>query len=913
MADIIQIRGGTAAAWTAANPILANKELGVETDTNFMKIGNGVTAWNSKAYISFGIAEAPSDGKFYNRRNAAWVEHPGDGIGFNSYLADVTLVTGFLTIANSHIVKFPTGGVFADTTSEYTLAASSGTLTLTDDSLNILCAYYNGGTPIWQVVTDMDLIDMQTRIPYCRMFKRTGSTFMHTQGFCELNTNVADRIVNRLVRTNEYAHEAGLTLSASAGNYFISAGEVWVGINEINLVAIDANTNDGFFDCMYAPTSLGTFNAGTTYAKGARVTQSAVDYISLQDGNVGNTPPNSTYWSTSISSTWGVPKAASGADPLLDNAHYMDPIGTGLVPLTAGYWNINWIYRGVEAETHTYRVLDTAQYQSSALAQTASPPNSLPALITSHAILVGRVIVQQGQTTGYVIEDSLTTKFSSGANVTNHNILGGIQGGTTNQYYHLTSAQNTLVAGMTGLDRGGFAFPYSYDFSLTTTPASGKISFNTNTITAVTTMYMNETNTDGILWDALIDTLQQDNWIYIYSRVNPAKYAAFKLSAAFTSGAGVDTIPVVYQFGAGGNFTDAEALGLAVELLSPPSAINPATETLGVAAVVGTSIKYSREDHIHPLTTPGATTQILYNNAGVGAGDANHIWDSANKRVTITGGSLAQTAIANPTAVASTLLQYVGDFGGRLMPKFMGPSGMDWPVQPHFGFQRIVTLTATGSAAAVYGAAAYALTGGTIAYVAPTTGSVANQCAKISLPTGTTAGTVAYYRPPAGDAQCYLGNAAGSGGFTFMARFGMSALTTGNRIFIGLGPRVTSTNVDPNTILNQVGLSVIASTGNWAITMNNGSGTATVTTLSSPAIALNATDLIELVMFAAPNSSTITYRVTNWSTGLQATGTLTTKVPAVNTVLVPHAWLTNNAQAAACTMWINRMYLETDY
>ena len=51
MADIIQIRRDTAANWTSANPTLAQGELGVETDTDKIKIGDGSTAWTSLSYI----------------------------------------------------------------------------------------------------------------------------------------------------------------------------------------------------------------------------------------------------------------------------------------------------------------------------------------------------------------------------------------------------------------------------------------------------------------------------------------------------------------------------------------------------------------------------------------------------------------------------------------------------------------------------------------------------------------------------------------------------------------------------------------------------------------------------------------------------------------------------------------------
>jgi len=52
MTQIIQTRRDTAANWTSVNPILANGEMGLETDTVKIKWGNGVTAWNSLAYFT---------------------------------------------------------------------------------------------------------------------------------------------------------------------------------------------------------------------------------------------------------------------------------------------------------------------------------------------------------------------------------------------------------------------------------------------------------------------------------------------------------------------------------------------------------------------------------------------------------------------------------------------------------------------------------------------------------------------------------------------------------------------------------------------------------------------------------------------------------------------------------------------
>ena len=48
----IQIRRGSAAQWSASNPILAEGELAVELDTEKFKIGKGTTHWNDLAYAT---------------------------------------------------------------------------------------------------------------------------------------------------------------------------------------------------------------------------------------------------------------------------------------------------------------------------------------------------------------------------------------------------------------------------------------------------------------------------------------------------------------------------------------------------------------------------------------------------------------------------------------------------------------------------------------------------------------------------------------------------------------------------------------------------------------------------------------------------------------------------------------------
>lgn len=50
MAVQIQLRNDTAANWTSANPILAVGEIGIETDTDKFKVGNGINTWSARPY-----------------------------------------------------------------------------------------------------------------------------------------------------------------------------------------------------------------------------------------------------------------------------------------------------------------------------------------------------------------------------------------------------------------------------------------------------------------------------------------------------------------------------------------------------------------------------------------------------------------------------------------------------------------------------------------------------------------------------------------------------------------------------------------------------------------------------------------------------------------------------------------------
>lgn len=62
MPAVIQVKRGTASQWTSANTVLAAGEIGYETDTKKMKVGDGSTAWTSLGYTVVDLTSAALTG-----------------------------------------------------------------------------------------------------------------------------------------------------------------------------------------------------------------------------------------------------------------------------------------------------------------------------------------------------------------------------------------------------------------------------------------------------------------------------------------------------------------------------------------------------------------------------------------------------------------------------------------------------------------------------------------------------------------------------------------------------------------------------------------------------------------------------------------------------------------------------------
>lgn len=280
---------------------------------------------------------------------------------------------------------------------------------------------------------------------------------------------------------------------------------------------------------------------------------------------------------------------------------------------------------------------------------------------------------------------------------------------------------------------------------------------------------------------------------------------------------------------------------------------------------------------------------------------------------------LAATGVAAPAT--GTVRLFRKDRGGRQMPAFMGPTGLDATVQPFIATNKIARWNASGNGTAtpiVDGFAAAFTTLGTATARNVAATDFITRLRRFGHVSAATAGALCGHFATV--AQWTIGTGTGLGGFYYNCRFVPSdaAAVSGARMFIGLRNAVAApTNVEPSSgQINMVGVGQISTSNNLHICYG-GSAAQTPIDLgaSFPAGSLSSA-AYELELFASPGTQTIGYKVTRLDNNTVASGTLSgtvgTQVPAATTFLAHTAWRCNNAGALACGLDVVQVYLETD-
>lgn len=315
--------------------------------------------------------------------------------------------------------------------------ASQLNIALTDDSTNYVYLDYNSGAPQFAVSTSITSFNcMDKCIAY--VVHRDGN-LLHWVEAREQNVDSNRKTRQFLLRQSRFHHDSGgstlgsnllaLTLTAGAFNFMLQS------------IPHDA------FDTSVA----GTANANVF-----------------------------TLW-TLAGAIW-----TETPDAKVINTTLYNNTTTGTVTLGNNKFGASWVYLVNNAPSELHVVMGQAEYPNIESTRVATPPTSVPTLISGLGSLVGFVVYEKGVTAFDNVYSAFTQFFSPGL-ATTHNGLSGLQGGALNEYFHLTSAQNSLIPTGTPV-AGQVPTATSGTTSTWQTPSVGGASAVSNVISTPTTI-----------------------------------------------------------------------------------------------------------------------------------------------------------------------------------------------------------------------------------------------------------------------------------------------------------------------------------------------------------------------------------------------------------------------------------------
>jgi len=411
------------------------------------------------------------------------------------------------------------------------------------------------------------------------------------------------------------------------------------------------------------------------------------------------------------------------------------------------------------------------------------------------------------------------------------------------------------------------------------------------------------------------------------------------VQATLVSGTNIKTVNSASILGSGDIAVQATLVsGTSIKTVNSTSLLGSGDIAVQATLVSGTNIKTVNGNSLLGSgdliinggtgSPGGSNTYVQYNASGGFGGNANFTYDVTANRLSLIGTDpeFELQAIATEPAVpaAGRLLLYAKNIGGRIMPKFIGPSGYDTALQASFAQNKIAIYNPTGNVNTVPVIFGMNLTAnGTATARNVATTNVFTRARRLGYVSAATAGSYTGLYNVAANSQFTVGTGTvGIGGFYFIARFGISnAATLATQItFVGMTSTVAVPvpATDPATFTNSIGIGTSSGDTNLRL-FYGGSAAQTPIALSAsfPGKTLT-TDWYELILFSPSNvNNVVSYRVQNITTGIIAEGTITaavagTQLPLSTTLLGPRIYTSNNATAQAVGIDIGSIYLETD-
>jgi len=269
------------------------------------------------------------------------------------------------------------------------------------------------------------------------------------------------------------------------------------------------------------------------------------------------------------------------------------------------------------------------------------------------------------------------------------------------------------------------------------------------------------------------------------------------------------------------------------------------------------------------------------------------------------------TAAPSPPPTGKAAV-YARNRAGAPWIDVMRPSGRDFPLQPHFGVNRIanwspsVTTTITTEGLPITSV-------GTVSTPTLAATNLAASMRRWRLTSAAVVDSAAEQRS-AGWA-CWRGNAAGLGGWTFVTRISLTTLQATGMAFFGLygSTAALATTLTLATAINCIGIGFQRGTHTrWQLVANDGTGAPTLIDMGA-SFAIATGGVLTLFIAAPPNGSSVWVRVVDEVSGAVFEQEITADLPVNTQFLSPRLFMNNGATAAAVAYDCSGVYVETDY
>ena len=312
---------------------------------------------------------------------------------------------------------------------------------------------------------------------------------------------------------------------------------------------------------------------------------------------------------------------------------------------------------------------------------------------------------------------------------------------------------------------------------------------------------------------------------------------------------------------------------------------------------------------------------LVLNNTTAGTGmpfsvrknsvDALTISDNGSIDILGTNADITMKGITNEpgTPSADNITLYAKKIGGKMVLKTKDEYGVDFSLQNSFWDNNITYWSNTNATAGVWegtiGAGA-----GTFTQALPTTTSIYTSIKRARYANVvTTTNQVLGQRNT--EAMFFRGGLAGIGGFFFYARFGFDVWTNGSRLFAGFHSGTTVISADPSALNNTMGFCVDAADNGLISFLSRD----TVSNKTGTGFAITTGKGYDVYMYAAPNSSTVYWKIEDLNAGTEVSGIKTLNLPTNTTMLTAGVLASNGSltTVTATQLGINKIYIETDY